>query len=361
MGPVPPLWGIWLEPKAWEEAFWPAAAALLVVAGAGYALGVARQRRCMAATRIGGADGYGVGGAGVGRSGGDPRGVVDLSVVATARRQVLFYLGLAIVAFAILSPLDVLSQWLFSAHMIQHLLLLVVAPPVLVASAPLDPLWRAVPEALRGRLAAGASWLAKFAPLRRAGALVMSPWGAFVVFAGTMWFWHVPGPYDLTLSNLYVHATEHTMFLAAGLLWWSRIIHCPPMRAPLSASQASMPATMAFLFATVGQNVLLAMVIGFVGHPLYAPYAALAHRPGGLSALADQQLGASFMWTLGDLPFSIALARMVFLWMSGLEARELEAGELEVRQFEARQLEARQLEAGVLETGGEVLRADHVT
>ncbi len=338
MGPVPSLWGIWLEPKAWEEAFWPTVAVLLVVAAAGYALGVARQRRCMAGTarlQVGGADGHGAGGAGAAaRSGGEAPGAVDgrgpdASVVATPARQVLFYLGLGIVAFAILSPLDVLSEWLFSAHMIQHLLLLVVAPPVLVASAPLDPLWRAVPAVLRRSLARGASWLATVAPLRRAGALVMSPWGAFAVFTATMWFWHVPGPYDATLSNLYVHGTEHAMFLAAGLLWWSRIINCPPLRAPLSASQASMATTMAFLFATVGQNVLLAMVIGFVGHPLYAPYAALAHRPGGLSALADQQLGASFMWTIGDLPFSIALARMVFLWMSGLEAAELDAGQPE--------------------------------
>ncbi|MCL4421563.1 MAG: cytochrome c oxidase assembly protein [Actinobacteria bacterium] len=331
MGPVPPLWGIWLEPKAWGEAFWPVAAALVIVVGVAYARGVARQHRAIATGvehHVGGAGRSGAAGEGVAWSGGDRPGVVDPrvvepSVVATPGRQVLFYLGLAIIAFAILSPLDVLSQWLFSAHMIQHLLLLVVAPPLLVASAPLDPLWRAVPAALHRRLADGVSWLFKLAPLRRAGALVMSPWGAFTVLAGTMWFWHVPGPYDLTLSNLYVHALEHTMFLGAGLLWWSRIISCPPLRAPLSASQASMPTTMAFMFATIGQNVLLAMVIGFAAHPLYAPYAALAHRPGGISALADQQLGASFMWTIGDLPFSIALARLVFLWMSGLEAEDV--------------------------------------
>lgn len=322
MGRVPPLWGVWLDPRAWAAAFRPGVAVLLVVAALGYAVGVARQRRAIAdagehhADR---ADGM-VGGRSAGAG---ERGEVDRSVVATPARQVLFYAGLAIVAFAVMSPLDVLAQWLFSAHMIQHLLLLVGAPPLLVASAPLDPLRRALPDRLRIRLASGVSALATFAAARRIAGLVMSPWGAMAVFAGTMWFWHAPGPYDLTLSNLYVHALEHTMFLSAGLLWWSRIINCPPLRAPLSIATASMPATMVFLLGTVAQNVILAMVIGFAGHPLYAPYAALTRRPGGLSALADQELGAGFMWTLGDLPFSIALARLVHLWMSGLEAEEV--------------------------------------
>ncbi|MHB8189639.1 MAG: cytochrome c oxidase assembly protein [Ferrimicrobium sp.] len=298
MGPVPPLWGIWLEPRAWEAAFWPAAAALLVVAAVCYAVGVARQRHLAGGT------------------------AVDRSVVATPTRQALFYLGLAVVAFAIMSPLDVLAQWLFSAHMIQHLLLLVGAPPLLVASAPLDPLWRALPRCIRVQLSTGVSLLARYAAVQQISRLVMSPWGAMAVFTGTMWFWHVPGPYDLTLSNLYVHALEHTMFLVAGLLWWSRLISCPPLRAPLSASTASMPAAMVFLLGTIAQNVILAMVIGFATHPLYAPYAALIHRPAGLSALVDQEFGAGFMWTLGDLPFSIALARLVHLWVGNLEAEE---------------------------------------
>lgn len=298
MGPVPSLWGIWFEADAWAAAFWPAAAALLCVAAVGYAVGVKRQRSC------------------------PPEAGPDQAVVAVRSRQILFYVGLLVVAFAILSPLDTLSQWLFSAHMIQHLLLLVVAPPLLVASAPLDPLWRAVPDRLRGAIVARGSRLTKFAAIRRVSMLLMSPWGALAVFAGTMWFWHIPGPYDLTLSNLYVHALEHTMFLAAGLLWWSRLINCPPLRAPLSTDTASMPATMIFLMATVAQNVVLAMVIGLATHPLYAPYAALAHRPAGLSALADQEWGAGFMWTLGDLPFSIALGRLWYLWLSSLEAEE---------------------------------------
>jgi cytochrome c oxidase assembly factor CtaG len=59
------------------------------------------------------------------------------------------------------------------------------------------------------------------------------------------------------------------------------------------------------------QNVILSVILAFAGKPLYAPYAALAHRPGGLSALADQQLGASIMWSVGDLPFVIALVGLV--------------------------------------------------
>ena len=310
MGRVPPLWGVWLEPRAWQEAFEPAVAALVVVAAVAYAVGVIRQRRFMTGTA-----GHHPGGA-------DPRREADVRVVATPAGQLLFYGGLAIVAFALMSPLDVLAQWLFSAHMIQHLLLLVGAPPLLVASAPLDPLRRALPERLCTLLVTGAAPLAKFALPRSIARLVMSPWGATIVFAGTTWFWHAPGPYDLTLSNLFVHALEHAMFLAAGLLWWSRIISCPPLHAPLSTATAAMPATMVFLFAAVAQNVILAMVIGFAAHPLYGPYVALVDRPGGLSALADQELGASFMWTIGDLPFSIALARLVYLWMSSLEEEE---------------------------------------
>ncbi|MHB8246618.1 MAG: cytochrome c oxidase assembly protein [Acidimicrobiales bacterium] len=328
MGQVPPLWGIWLEPRAWGQAFTPGAAGLLVAVSLAYAVGATRQRRQVRATAEMHASG--TGGAASGRPSHAQdrayrRHEVDPSVVVTPARQILFYAGMAVVAFAVMSPLDVLSQWLFSAHMLQHLLLLLGAPLLLVASAPLDPLRRALPESVAARLIGlVTAALDRFSVVRLAVSAMFSPWGAMAAFAGTMWLWHLPALYDLTLSNQWVHVIEHAMFLAAGLLWWSRLIGCPPLRAPLSPATASIPSTVIFLLGTVAQNVILAMVIGYAHHPLYAPYAALVHRPGGLSALGDQEFGASLMWTLGELPIAVALARLTHLWMSSLEAEEVD-------------------------------------
>lgn len=142
-----------------------------------------------------------------------------------------------------------------------------------------------------------------------------SPVGAWLSFNLALVIWHLPGPYDLTLRNSYVHILEHATFLAVGILFWSQVAALAPARAGLS-----IPQRIVYVASASAVNIGLSMYLAFAQHALYGAYASLAHRPGGISALADQQMGAGFMWTAGDMPFAIAIALLVQRWFAADEA-----------------------------------------
>jgi len=242
---------------------------------------------------------------------------------AERRRALTFYAGLLAVLVALQSPIDSLADKLFWVHMIQHLLLLVVAAPLIVLGEPWMSIWRPLPLAFRRTLArtvVRARWLA---PVRALFAALASPAGAWLAFNVTLVVWHLPGPYDLTLRNLDVHVLEHTTFLACGILLWAQVAALAPARGRLS-----IVGRIVYVAAAAVVNVGLSAYLAYHQHPLYAPYANLAHRPGGISALADQQMGAGFMWTAGDMPFAIAIALLVHRWLGVNEARTARLGAL---------------------------------
>lgn len=238
------------------------------------------------------------------------RGLAVIRCVADAAhderdpwRQAAFLGALAAMLLAASGPIDELSAQLFWMHMVQHLLLLMLVAPLLVAAAPWYALWWGLPQSAR-------RWLVTLA--RRSGGATSRPrrwWpaAALALFIAGIWVWHLPSLYDLALNNEVLHDYgEHNTFLVVGVLFWMQVLPSPPFHPLLG-----LPGRAAFLAVAIIQNVILSVILAFVGKPLYAPYAALAHRPGGLSALADQQLGASIMWSVGDLPFVIALVGLV--------------------------------------------------
>lgn len=226
------------------------------------------------------------------------------------QRALIFYAGLLTIVVALTGPLDVLSGELFWAHMIQHVLLLMVAAPLIVLSRPWMSLWRPFPLRWRRSVAWTLARSPACAPIRGlARGLTRAP-GAWLAFNVNLVFWHLPGPYDLTLQNIYVHILEHSTFLLFGVLFWAQVT-----KAKLAYSQR-----MGYVAAAMVINVGLSIFLAFAQHPLYAPYAQLAHRPGGIAALADQQIGAGIMWTAGDMPFAIALAWLVQHWLAAQDA-----------------------------------------
>jgi cytochrome c oxidase assembly factor CtaG len=216
----------------------------------------------------------------------------------------------AIFAFLLASsaPIDILSSRLLWVHMIQHLLLLVVIAPLLVAAAPLLPLWLGLPgwpRRLVKRLKAGRAFY-------RVGQWLRQPAISCGLLITGIWMWHWPALYDLALTNAAIHDwCEHTTFLAVSVLFWTQVIPSPPLH-----SRLGYLGRMGCVGIAIAQNVVLAVLIGFAQVPLYAPYAHLLQGPGGLSALQDQQLGAGIMWTLGDLPFGIALSVLLHRWLA---------------------------------------------
>lgn len=237
------------------------------------------------------------------------------------RRALSFYAGLATILIALSSPVDALADKLFWAHMIQHLLLLNVAAPLIALGTPWISMWRSLPLGLRRPLARTFVRSRRLALVRALFHAIARPTGAWLAFTLSLVLWHLPGPYDLTLRREPVHILEHTSFLVFGVLFWAQVTASPRARTALPYKRR-----IVYLASAMVTNIGLSMYLAFAQHPLYAPYAELAHRPGGISAIADQQIGAGLMWTAGDMPFAIAIAFLIHRLLAESELRTARLG-----------------------------------
>lgn len=217
----------------------------------------------------------------------------------------LFLLGDLTLLFALISPLDELGDtYLFSAHMIQHLLLVLLVPPLLIAGLPKTPLR----SLLRRR------------NFRRLESVLSKPLVAWILGVGTLWIWHLPVLYDLTLANEQIHIFEHLTFLVTGtIFWW-------PIFTPLKDYRYDTATAIAYLGLGGLTNTVLGILLTFAPagfYPYYVhprdPYHALGLiRDGwGLDAADDQQLGGVLMWVLGGLSVLTALMIVLRRWLQG--------------------------------------------
>jgi cytochrome c oxidase assembly factor CtaG len=225
-------------------------------------------------------------------------------------QAVAFAVGLLSIVVALDSPLDPLADKLFAAHMAQHVLLLTVAPPLIVLSAPWTRLWQPLPLRFRRSVAKTLVRSPRTRPLRAAAHGLAHPLVAWMLFNVNLVVWHLPALYDLTLRNGAVHELEHALFFATGLLFWGAVIDSPPFRARLEWLWRA-----AYIGTAMLVSWVLAVVLAFATSPIYSAYASLSHRPGGLSALADQQLAAGVMWVPGSLSFTIAIVVFFYRWL----------------------------------------------
>jgi cytochrome c oxidase assembly factor CtaG len=221
-----------------------------------------------------------------------------------------FYAALATLAIALCSPIDALSEQLFWVHMIQHILLLMVAAPLLVLARPWVRMWRALPLDWRRGLARSLGRDPRTRPLRDLVRLLGTPAVSFALFSVVLLAWHVPALFDATLRYESLHALEHTLFLATAVMFWKQVIPSPPLRARLSA-----PARALYAVGAMVVSWVLAVVLALAPHPLYAHYAHLAGRPGSLTALTDQQIAAGIMWVPGSIAFVIVIFAYVHRWL----------------------------------------------
>jgi putative membrane protein len=207
-----------------------------------------------------------------------------------------FAAGLATLVVALLSPLAAYDESLFWAHMLQHVLLLVVAPPLLLLGRPFATSGRAVPIAVRRPLArALVPW---FKPLRAPAAAAL----ALALFTANMIVWHVPALFDTTLRSTAVHELEHALFLGTGLYLWSFLVRSrltPPARA-LYASLAMIACW------------LLALTLGVASSSFYTGY-----------SVGDQHLAAGMMWVPGSVPFVLAVVLYAYRWLEETTPRPM--------------------------------------
>ncbi|MGZ6695901.1 MAG: cytochrome c oxidase assembly protein [Solirubrobacteraceae bacterium] len=236
---------------------------------------------------------------------------------AHRHRTWAFYAALVALVAALDSPIDDLAAKLFWVHMVQHLLLMMVAAPLLVLAAPWTPLWRGVSLSVRRRVASAYVRSPAWRRLGAAGRRVAAPAAAWVIFNVDLCAWHVPALYGLTLRNQLVHEVEHVSFLVLGVLFWAQVLDSPPLRARLDPFRRVAYVTLAAVVAW-----LLAVVLALARSPLYPAYAALPSRPGGLSAGADQQLAAGIMWGPGSIPYALFVFVALYRWLAPHDSAE---------------------------------------
>ncbi|HEY4452499.1 MAG TPA: cytochrome c oxidase assembly protein [Solirubrobacteraceae bacterium] len=225
-------------------------------------------------------------------------------------RSAAFYGALAVLLLALCSPLDTLSDKLFWAHMVQHVLLMLVAAPLIVLSQPWIRLWRCLPLESRRWLARGLSHGRRTAPLRAISAFVGRPAPSFIAFSVVLLGWHIPSLFDATLRSEAVHALEHSLFFLTAVLFFKQVIPSPPLRIRLTPQLR-----VGYAIGAMIVGWLLAVVLALAPNPLYAHYAHELSRPGGISALADQQLAAGIMWVPGSVTFLIIVFVYVHRWL----------------------------------------------
>ena len=218
-----------------------------------------------------------------------------------------FYTGLLSIVIAVASPIDAYADELLWVHMLQHIILLTVAPPLILLGRPWPTMWRALPLHSRTVLARGVAKSHLAAPLRALAA----PLAAWMLFNGAIVVWHIPSAYDLTERNGAVHAAEHAMFFFFGLLFWARVIDTGPLRPHLA-----WPARIAYIVGAMIVGWVLAIIFVVAPEPIYQHYADLRTRPGGISALTDQQLAGGMMWVGGSIAYTIALLIGLYQWVA---------------------------------------------
>jgi len=194
--------------------------------------------------------------------------------------------------------------------MAQHVLLLTVAPALIVLAAPWTQIWQPLPLGFRRTVAKAVVVHPRARPLRVVARWLALPLVAWLLFDVNLLLWHVPALFDLTLLSQAVHELEHALFFFTGLLFWAQVFDSAPFRARLGWLWRAAYTTTGMLVGWV-----LALVLAFWPVPLYAAYASLPSRPGGLSALADQQIAAGVMWVPGGLVYTVAILVFFYRWL----------------------------------------------
>ena len=233
--------------------------------------------------------------------------------------QVLcFFAGLFVLLIALESVVDVQAGQLLWVHMIQHDLLTMIAPPLLLLGAPLWPLWRALPRNAR---VASLRWSLRQPGVRRAAKSISHaltrPRVVLVLFTGSFVLWHLPALYDLALEQPTVHIVEHLVFLGTALLFWAQMIPSQPGKATLSYPMQALYNCAAALVL----NVLGAVFVFSTG-TIYPYYAALSRAAGATTVLVDQHLAGAAMDVPGTLVFFATIIIILWRW---LESDEREA------------------------------------
>jgi cytochrome c oxidase assembly factor CtaG len=217
-------------------------------------------------------------------------------------RTLAFMAGLATIAIALMSGIERYDTTLFSVHMVEHLLLMLVAAPLIALAAPITQVLRVASPRIRRRVLLP---ILQSAPVKALGHPVV----AWLTFTLVLYVSHFSPLFEAALEDQFVHDLEHMLYLVAALLFWWPVVAVDP-----APSRMSHPARIGYVLLQMPLSSFLAMAVLFTDSPLYRHYAALG-APYGVTALADQQLAAGIMWFISDVVFIGSILLIVAGWM----------------------------------------------
>jgi cytochrome c oxidase assembly factor CtaG len=218
------------------------------------------------------------------------------SVEVPPWRAASFFVGLLLLWIALASWLDTFSAFVLAAHMLQHMLLMMAAPPLILLGAPLIPLVRGLPR-FAAREFAGP--FLNWHPVDRVGHWLSNPVFGLTLMVIVNFAWHTPGPYELALGSDAWHEVEHACFFLTAIIFWWPVVQPWPSRAHWPR-WAMVP----YLFIADLQNTTLSAILIFSDKVIYPSYARMP-RLFGLSAQADQAAAGAIMWVLGGFAYLV--------------------------------------------------------
>lgn len=232
--------------------------------------------------------------------------------LAVPWRLVSYWGGLFASALALLSPIDALGQQLFFMHMIQHLLLIMVAPPLFLIANPMPFMLWGLPTAWRrkaGKLLS--QGLHRESGFRQHLRTATQPGIVWLVWVIALIGWHDPNLYNAALQYEWVHNAEHlTFFIASMLLWWHLTGAGPRVH-----KQFGLLGRIGLVISVIPPNMLTGVVLAFAERGYYSYYTAVP-RLWGFDVLTDQQLGGVIMWVPGSMMYLITALILISRFLS---------------------------------------------
>lgn len=225
-----------------------------------------------------------------------------------------FVVGWTILAVALVSPVHALGERLFSAHMVEHEILMAISAPLLVVARPVGGmLWGLAPNGRRllGRIERNRS-------VSRIWSLLIDPLVATLVHGVALWVWHLPILFDAALASPVVHGLQHVSFFGTALLFWWALLRG-------RARTRGYGAAALYLFITALHSGFLGILLALAKTPLY-PGQSDAAPAWGLTALEDQQMAGLIMWVPAGIVYAAAALVMVGIWIHRSSAMAASGG-----------------------------------
>lgn len=229
-------------------------------------------------------------------------------------RSISYLSGLAILWIALMSPIDVLSDQFFYMHMIQHLLMVMIAAPLLLIANPMPIALWGLPSSLRLEIGRGLRPGSRFRQVVRS---VTTPGLVWLYFVAVLVGWHDPRLYGLALRNELVHDLEHLSFLGTAVLFWWHVIGC----APHIHRRLSQGVRIGYALSVVPANALTGIAIAFASEPIYEHYTTVP-RIGEMTVLQDQMLSGIIMWIPGSMMYIVAALILIARIVRGEDGAE---------------------------------------